>query len=106
MWYNRMKSHLISFFDQMAKEFESNFLASAKLKLSTIVLLRQSQKDEEPLSYFVSRFVIEIMVLLVPDRVTPDNRPKDAPTCQPIHVCRSTSVGMRKDHKRLHVEKS
>ncbi|RWW71950.1 hypothetical protein BHE74_00020291 [Ensete ventricosum] len=106
MWYSRMKSHLISFFDQMAKEFESNFLASAKLKLSTIALLRQSQKDEEPLSYFVSRFVIEIMVFLVPNRVTPNDRPGDAPTCQPIHVRRSTSVGKCKDHKRLHVEKS
>ncbi|RRT83393.1 hypothetical protein B296_00010361 [Ensete ventricosum] len=38
------------------KEFESNFLASIKPKVSLAALLSLSEKDKEPLSHFVSHF--------------------------------------------------
>ncbi|RWW39867.1 hypothetical protein BHE74_00054760 [Ensete ventricosum] len=60
MWYGQLKPHSVSTFDQLAIEFESNFLASVKPKLLAIALLGLSQKEEEPLSHYVSCFTIEI----------------------------------------------
>ncbi|RWW50370.1 hypothetical protein BHE74_00043381 [Ensete ventricosum] len=42
MWYNQLKPHSVSSFDQLAKEFESNFKASDKPKPSVVALLRLS----------------------------------------------------------------
>ncbi|RZS17139.1 hypothetical protein BHM03_00049258 [Ensete ventricosum] len=68
MWYSRLKPFSVSSFNLLAKEFEFNFLVSAK------------PKDKELLSHFVSRFVVEIrVVLLVVNRVALDVRPRNAP---------------------------
>ncbi|RZS22537.1 hypothetical protein BHM03_00055323 [Ensete ventricosum] len=64
MWYGQLKPHSVSTFDQLAIEFESNFLASVKPKLLAIALLGLSQKEEEPLSHYVSCFTIEIGAVL------------------------------------------
>ncbi|RWW83912.1 hypothetical protein BHE74_00007557 [Ensete ventricosum] len=63
MWYSRLKPHSVSSFDQLAREFESNFLASSKPKPLAAALLALSEKDKEPLSYFVSRFAVKIKAI-------------------------------------------
>ncbi|RWW84879.1 hypothetical protein BHE74_00006491 [Ensete ventricosum] len=64
MWYNQLKPFLISYLDQLVREFELNLLANAKLKSFTVALLGLNQKDNEPLSHFVSCFTTEIKAVL------------------------------------------
>ncbi|RRT78009.1 hypothetical protein B296_00012576 [Ensete ventricosum] len=68
MWYNRMKSSSISSFDQFAKKFELNFIASSCPRATAASLLGLTQGNDEPLAQFVSRFLAEI-------RRMPDTHP-------------------------------
>ncbi|RRT31469.1 hypothetical protein B296_00054969 [Ensete ventricosum] len=60
MWYSRIKSSSISSFDQFAKEFKLNFIASSCLRPTTASLLGLTQGNDEPLAQFISRFSMEI----------------------------------------------
>ncbi|RZS18916.1 hypothetical protein BHM03_00051249 [Ensete ventricosum] len=53
MWYNQLKPTLISLFDQLAREFELNFLVNARLRPSAASLLGLSQGSEEALAQFI-----------------------------------------------------
>ncbi|RRT32779.1 hypothetical protein B296_00050343, partial [Ensete ventricosum] len=60
MWYSRIKPFSISSFDQFAKKFELNFIASSCPRPATASLLGLTQGNDEPLAQFVSRFSAEI----------------------------------------------
>ncbi|RZS25634.1 hypothetical protein BHM03_00058859 [Ensete ventricosum] len=60
MWYSRIRSSSISSFDQFAKEFELNFIASSCPRPTAASLLGLTQGSDEPLAQFISRFSAEI----------------------------------------------
>ncbi|RWW55566.1 hypothetical protein BHE74_00037790 [Ensete ventricosum] len=68
MWYSRTKPSSISSFDQFAKEFELNFIASSCPRPMAASLLGLMQGNDEPLAQFVSGFSTEI-------RRIPDTHP-------------------------------
>ncbi|RWW61021.1 hypothetical protein BHE74_00031935 [Ensete ventricosum] len=82
-WYSRLKPASIPSFDSLAREFELNFLASARLRPTTASLLGMAQGSDEPLSQFVGRFTSQ--VLLVADRATTDDSARDATTGTPVY---------------------
>ncbi|KAJ8491300.1 hypothetical protein OPV22_013021 [Ensete ventricosum] len=59
-WYARLKPASIPSFDVLAREFESNFLASARPRPTTASLLGMAQGSDEPLSQFVRRFTSQV----------------------------------------------
>ena len=59
-WFSRLCQSLVSSFDQLAREFEQNFLASMRPRPSMVTLLALSQREDEPISQFVAYFAIEI----------------------------------------------
>ncbi|RWV77633.1 hypothetical protein GW17_00061512 [Ensete ventricosum] len=58
--YSRLIPTFIPSFDLLAREFELNFLASARPKPTTASLLRMAQGSDEPLSQFVGRFTSQV----------------------------------------------
>ncbi|RWW32879.1 hypothetical protein GW17_00002428 [Ensete ventricosum] len=67
-WCSRLPPTSIYSFDQLVKEFEANFLASACPKPTVASLLVMRQKEDEPLGPYLTRFVKEI-------RAIPDTHP-------------------------------
>ncbi|RRT52157.1 hypothetical protein B296_00047807, partial [Ensete ventricosum] len=59
-WYSRLKPTFISSFDLLAKEFELNFLTSARPKPTTASLLGLIQGSDEPLFQFVRWFTSQV----------------------------------------------
>ncbi|RRT32020.1 hypothetical protein B296_00048605 [Ensete ventricosum] len=57
-WYAHLKPASIPSFDVLAREFELNFLASARP--TTASLLEMAQGSDEPLSQFVGRFTSQV----------------------------------------------
>ncbi|RWW90523.1 hypothetical protein BHE74_00000396 [Ensete ventricosum] len=60
MWYSQLKPSFISSFDQLAKEFELNFIASSCPRPTAASLLSLTQGSDKPLAQFVSRFSAEL----------------------------------------------
>ncbi|RWV89213.1 hypothetical protein GW17_00048643 [Ensete ventricosum] len=67
-WYDRLPPSSIHSFDQLAREFEVNFLASVRPKPTTTSLLRMRQREDEHLGRYLAHFTEEI-------RVIPDMHP-------------------------------
>ncbi|RWW85382.1 hypothetical protein BHE74_00005937 [Ensete ventricosum] len=68
LYGTRLPPTSIYSFDQLVKEFEANFLASACPKPTVASLLVMRQKEDEPLGPYLTRFVKEI-------RAIPDTHP-------------------------------
>ncbi|RWW49959.1 hypothetical protein BHE74_00043810 [Ensete ventricosum] len=63
-WYCRLKPASISSFDLLSKEFELNFLVSARPKPTVASLLGLAQGNDESLAEFVGRFTSQVRGVL------------------------------------------
>ncbi|XP_065007972.1 uncharacterized protein LOC135638651 [Musa acuminata AAA Group] len=95
-WFNWLLPSSILSFDQLAKEFEQNFLASMHPRPSMATLLVLSQCENKSLSQFVARIsdgFEAFKVLLAIDQEAAINHPRDALARQPVHRRRSSGSG-------------
>ncbi|RZS11035.1 hypothetical protein BHM03_00042332 [Ensete ventricosum] len=127
MWYSRIKPSSISSFDQFAKEFELNFIASSCSRPMVTSLLGLTQGNDEPLAKFVSRFSTEIrripdahptlaiqafLMGLQPSRFflslierPPSTVPEMLQRATQYVAAESLVVGKREDHKNSRINK-
>ncbi|RZR85119.1 hypothetical protein BHM03_00012092 [Ensete ventricosum] len=79
-WYNRLLPASIHFFDQLMREFETNFLASAQPKPTVASLLEMRQKEDEPFGSYLAHFTKEIRTI---------------PDANPLLVIQALMIGVR-----------
>ncbi|RRT55997.1 hypothetical protein B296_00037472 [Ensete ventricosum] len=82
-WYGRLPLTSIHSFDQLAREFEANCLASAQPKPTATSLLRMRQKEDEHLGLYLAHFTKDIRVI---------------PNAHPSLVIQAFMIGIRPSH--------
>ncbi|RWW48239.1 hypothetical protein BHE74_00045698 [Ensete ventricosum] len=82
-WYNRLPLASIHYYDQLAREFDANFLTSARPKPTAACLLGMRQKEDEPLGPYLACFAKEIRAI---------------PDAHPSLVIQAIMVGIRPSH--------
>nr|XP_009387188.1 PREDICTED: uncharacterized protein LOC103974149 [Musa acuminata subsp. malaccensis] len=105
-WYSGLKPGTVASFDQLAKDFELNFLAYARPKPSMALLLELNQKEDEPLSHFVNRFMTQIRGLffwLLVER-PPAAVPEMLQRASQFIAAETWMAGKREEHKKLKSE--
>ncbi|RZS09240.1 hypothetical protein BHM03_00040300 [Ensete ventricosum] len=73
-WYNQLSPSSIHYFSQIAREFEGNFLSSARPKPTVASLLRMRQKEEEHLGQYLASFTNERPPVTVPEMLQRSNQ--------------------------------
>uniref|UniRef100_A0A804JKV1 Lipoxygenase n=1 Tax=Musa acuminata subsp. malaccensis TaxID=214687 RepID=A0A804JKV1_MUSAM len=100
-WYSSLKPGTVASFDQLAKDFELNFLAYVRPKPSMALLLGLNQKEDEPLSHFVNRFTTFFWSLV---ERPPAAVPEMLQRASQFVAAETWMAGKREDHKKVKSE--